>query len=90
MEEIRIEFGKVVIRTDRCPLCNSENVRKEDDLIVCTDCGEAFPEEFDFEDPKDCNHCGYYGDCVERFRFCPFDGSDVNGKLVESWRRMEA
>lgn len=86
MEEIRIEFGRVVIKTDICPLCGSTNIEKFEDILYCRDCGEDFPEVFDFENPKDCNHCGYFEDCLERFRFCPFDGSNANEKLMKSWR----
>jgi len=85
MDEIRIESGKITIKTDRCPACNSENVKKIGDLLYCRDCEEVFPETYDFENPKDCNYCGYYGDCLERFSFCPFDGSNVNLKLMQSW-----
>ena len=78
--------GRIEINTDRCLFCNSKNIVKIDGLIICRNCGDAFPEYFEFENPKDCRRCGYQGDCLERFKFCPFDGRDVNKKLIEQWR----
>ena len=85
MDEIRIEEGRIVIKSENCPACGSSNVRKLSDLLFCSDCEEVFPEVYDFENPKNCNYCGYYGDCLDRFSFCPFDGVDVNEKLVKVW-----
>jgi len=88
MDEIRIEHGKIIIRTSRCPVCSSDNIKKSANLLFCRDCEEIFPEVYDFENPENCNHCGYFEDCLERFSFCPFDGSYVNEKMVKVWREM--
>lgn len=82
---IEFEDNRIVLNVDRCIYCNSKNIVKLGDIVICRDCGESFSKIYEFENPKDCDHCGYLGDCIERFRFCPFDGEDVNKKLIESW-----
>jgi len=87
-----IEFkdNLVILNIKECVYCGSENVVKvEGDIMVCRDCGERYTCTYEFENPRDCNHCGYFGDCLERFRYCPFDGKNVNEKLIESWRKEQ-
>jgi len=84
---IVIGDGVVILNVDECPNCGSRNIFKKDGSVICLDCGENFADVYEFENPRDCDHCGYYGDCLERFRFCPFDGRDANEKLMESWRK---
>jgi len=85
---IEIRDNSIILNVDECVYCGSKNVvRVKDDIILCKDCGERFVLTYDFENPKDCDHCGFYDDCVNRFRYCPFDGRNVNEKLIESWRK---
>jgi len=84
---VEVRDGKVKLNTNRCPICGNPGIWI-DDLLFCPNCEDAFPKEYDFVDPKSCNHCGYHGDCVERFRYCPFDGVKVDEKLTKSWREV--
>ena len=84
---IEIRDGMVVLDVKECIYCGSKNIIKLKDIIICLDCGESFVDTYEFENPRDCNHCGYFGDCLERFKYCPFDGKNVNEKLIESWKK---
>lgn len=79
--------GIIFVEINECLNCGSRNILKENDLVVCLDCEEEFAEIYEFQNPRACSHCGYQDDCLERFRFCPFDGKDANEKLMSSFRK---